>query len=337
MKTLISISFVIFLISTSCSENNEIFINSDLAATIGTDSISTHEIDNLAKQELFDELNRIYLIRKTTLNILVREKLITKEAAKLKLSGDTFLNKYYCRHINNIALEKFINNHQLENGIPQLTRTLRNLSLNSPEGKKKLISDYKKYLKTALTDSLMVANKVQVYLKPPDPISINPFDNLIIHYRGNLNSKVTLIEISDMECDKCRETAPIVEYIFKKYKDKVKFGFTHFSTDITICAIASECGGKQNKFWEMHDIIFGFKHLPDTSELFTIATKLKLDMKVFKKDFADKSLSNNISKNFDKLKVMGLYGTPTFVINGKIIFNSSSKEEIEKVINENLN
>ncbi|MBI4649518.1 MAG: thioredoxin domain-containing protein, partial [Bacteroidia bacterium] len=126
------------------------------------------------------------------------------------------------------------------------------------------------------------------------------------------------------------------EKLYNKYKDKVRFDFTHFASYVTLSAIVTECAGRQDKLWEIHDSLMHRKFLPDTAEIFDLAKKIKLNMVRFKKDFTDFDLQSKIEYNFRLLKAYGLYATPTILINGKPIFNSSSEQEIEKKIKEEL-
>jgi protein-disulfide isomerase len=54
-------------------------------------------------------------------------------------------------------------------------------------------------------------------------------------------------------------------------------------------------------------------------------------------NFRDSAIYSNIRNTMQILKEKGFYGTPTVVINGRIIMDSYSSEEIEKVVNEELN
>ena len=76
--------------------------------------------------------------------------------------------------------------------------------------------------------------------------------------------------------------------------------------------------------------------LPDTADVFLIAKKLNLNMELFTKNFYDPETSSKIEYNFKLLKYCGLFGTPTILINGIPIFNSSSQKEIEKVLEKEL-
>lgn len=127
--------------------------------------------------------------------------------------------------------------------------------------------------------------------------------------------------ISDFDCSMCREHNDFFEKLCAKYKDKVRFGFTHYSSYVSNAAIASECASNQGKFWEMHDSIFNAKLIPDSVALFRMAKNLKLEMNTFGNEYKNKALSERIMDNLLKLKSAGIYGTPTVMINNQLVFN----------------
>lgn len=52
----------------------------------------------------------------------------------------------------------------------------------------------------------------------------------------------------------------------------------------------------------------------------------------FKNDFNNREIADKIEDNFYALESAGVYGTPTIMVNNRLIFNSSSIEEIEKTL-----
>jgi hypothetical protein len=327
--------FLFALFFISCNSEKKIK-NEEVVGIINGDTVYMSDIDKLAQQELFDELNRIYYIRNTALKFYLRNKVLELESKKHNISTEMYLDRLYQKNINDSSIKKFIIKNQLQDGIPNLERGLAYVNINSAKGRELILFEFKKFLKNQLIDSLLVKYSTKTFLSPPIAPRIDLANNLIIHYRGNLESKVTLIEISDFECETCRTLYPLSDSIFEKYKHKVRFGFCNFSPYATLSAISSEAAGFQSKFWEFHDSIFRMKQLPDTFKIFQIAKSLKLDMKPFRENYHDKKLVEKINSNSEILKEMGFYATPTLVINGKIIFNSASRIEIEEAIKKAL-
>ncbi|MBI4647681.1 MAG: thioredoxin domain-containing protein, partial [Bacteroidia bacterium] len=232
VKVSLSLFILIFLFSSCNHTKNQTassgFTGDYIIATIETDSIYISEIDKLAKQELYDQLYRIYIIRKVVLNETINNRLLEAEAKRNGKSKDEFISEYYRCMVNDRNIAKYSDKRNFQY-IPELKRTLKYYDIKSEKGKELIIESYKRYLLERLTDSLKLVHKINIFLKPPLPPEIS-LNNIPAHYRGNMDSKITLLEVSDMECDKCREYYPVYEKLYNKYKDKVRFGFTHFAS-----------------------------------------------------------------------------------------------------------
>jgi len=81
------------------------------------------------------------------------------------------------------------------------------------------------------------------------------------HIKGNMNALFELVEYGDYECSDCGRAFPMIKEIQQEIGNDLKFVFRNFPL-ATIhphalnAALAAEAAGLQNKFWEMHDIIF---------------------------------------------------------------------------------
>jgi len=339
LKTMISFSVlaaILLLDSCNADKKNIEKAGDEVIAVINNDSVYYSDIDKQVKQQIFDELNRIYLIRQLALDETIDETLLDQEARKKSLSKSKYLEIYFQKYLDKDSITRFASYMQYDSfGINDLQRNIRTLNVHSQEGEKLLVEKYKKYLRNKLVDSLKAKAVIISKLKPPANFQID-VNELNVHYTGNLNASTSLIIISDFECEFCRKYYDIYEYLFKKYQSKIKLGFVNFSPYVSICARAAESAAKQDKFWEMHDQLFSEKQLPDTLKIFQIARQINLDMNKFKSDFYSKEVNDLLKNNSQKCIDMGLFATPTILINDNVLFNSSSKEYIEKTITESL-
>ena len=82
------------------------------------------------------------------------------------------------------------------------------------------------------------------------------------HHQGNLNAAITLVEYGDFQCPQCRRAYPLVKRLLKEKGKELNFVFRNFPLNkihplAFSAAVSAEAAGKQNKFWAMHDLIFG--------------------------------------------------------------------------------
>lgn len=304
----------------SCKEKK----SPEIAAELNNIPIYSSELNTLIKQELYDELYRIYEIKESALNQLIGYKLIENEARRHNLSTAEYVNNYIEIHLNDTF---FKNKNESGNITVYRNNNIYAFDKNSIEGKSAKYNNYKSVLLKQLVDSLKNGTSIKKYIYPPVSPELK-FNELLIHYKGNASSKTQVILISDFDCHNCIEQHPIYREIFNTYKDKIKFGFIHFSAYPTLPQIASEAAGNQEKFWEYQECIFNHKTMIDSTIIYGFADSLNLDMDRFKRDLDCKDIRQKLELSNENLVKGGIYATPTLLINNKLIVNSGSYEEI---------
>jgi protein-disulfide isomerase len=151
---------------------------------------------------------------------------------------------------------------------------------------------------------------------------LKPAVNNNDHIEGNENAPIELVEYGDYQCPHCGRAYPVIKDIQKKMGDKLKFVFRNFPLaeahpDATHAAVASEAAASQNKFWEMHDILFENQNDLSDEALIKYAAKIKLNTEKFKSDFETPSFLEKVESDFESGMRSGVNGTPSFFINGK--------------------
>src|SRR5258706_5496590 len=153
-----------------------------------------------------------------------------------------------------------------------------------------------------------------VQLKPP----VNSKD----HIQGKVTAAIELVEYGDYQCPHCAHAYPIIKNIQQSLGADLKFVFRNFPLsevhpDAFNAAVAAEAAELQQKFWDMHDIIFENQQELIVESLFLYAKTIRLDLERFKNDIQKKMLSAKVEKDFESGVRSGVNGTPSFFINGK--------------------
>lgn len=86
-----------------------------------------------------------------------------------------------------------------------------------------------------------------------------------------------------------------------------------------MAALATEAAARQDKFWEMHDIIFRHQQTLSADAILDFAAELGMDQARFGKDLLDKELMNKVERDFVSGLRSGVNGTPTFFLNGQLV------------------
>ncbi len=161
-------------------------------------------------------------------------------------------------------------------------------------------------------------------LKPP----VNSKD----HIQGKNTAPLELVEYGDYQCPHCGHAYPIIKNVQRKLGADLKFVFRNFPLseahpDAFNAAVAAEAAGLQQKFWDMHDIIFENQQELDLESLFLYAKTIGLDLERFKNDIQKNMLTTKVEQDFESGVRSGVNGTPSFFINGKK-YNGDWEEDV---------
>ena len=165
------------------------------------------------------------------------------------------------------------------------------------------------------------------------------------HIQGPQKAPITLLEYGDYECPYCGQAFTIVKLVQNLLGNKLRFVFRNFPlTQIhphaQHAAEAAECAGAQNKFWEMHDILYENQQALEDENLLEYAKVLELDISRFQDDFYNHTFALRVREDFLSGIRSGVNGTPTFYINGMRYNDSWDQETLTKtivnIINENV-
>jgi protein-disulfide isomerase len=157
------------------------------------------------------------------------------------------------------------------------------------------------------------------------------------HIQGNRYAEIELVEYGDFQCPYCGQAYPIVKIIQQKLGNHLKFIFRNFPLSeihpqARLAAVASEAAAKQNKFWEMHHIMFENQHRLYPSDLIEYANELGLDGDQFQDDATNDDLIEKVEADFESGVRSGVNGTPTFFINGEKYNDSWDEDTLESYL-----
>jgi protein-disulfide isomerase len=154
-------------------------------------------------------------------------------------------------------------------------------------------------------------------------------------------ASVQFIEYSDFQCPACEAYFPVVTQVLASTTVPVTFVYRHFPLpqhpNAKPAAYAAEAASIQGKFWEMHDLLFEnhtqWTELSDPTPVFEgYAQRLGLNMAKFKADSASDAVHALIENDLTEDNKLGLFQTPTFFVNGKMIQNPQSYAEFNSVL-----
>jgi protein-disulfide isomerase len=168
-----------------------------------------------------------------------------------------------------------------------------------------------------------IKNLLQGALKPQSPpkvtaaVGVSDRPSL-----GRKDAPVTLVEFSDYQCPFCKRHFSTVYPIIKKdYIDTGKLRYVF--RDFPIASLhpqaqkaheAAYCGREQNRYWEMHDILFENSQDLSVPALKRYATKIALNDDQFNACLESGKYAGDVEKEIAEGTQVGVSGTPSFFI-----------------------
>lgn len=160
---------------------------------------------------------------------------------------------------------------------------------------------------------------------------------------GKKEAPITLIEYGSLTCDACNYFhRGVLPKITESYIEKgaVRYVYRHFPTgaEALLGAIATQCAGDQN--YEMLDKLYlNVEHWYEAgnqNEIFVgYAESLNIDSVSFAQCLAgDQERAIILAGQQEASKKYGVIGTPTFVINGKVIKGKRSFSQMEALLDD---
>ena len=159
-----------------------------------------------------------------------------------------------------------------------------------------------------------------------------------------VSSPVVLEEYGDYQCPPCGQLYPELKQIEKEYGDQVKIVFHHFPLmklhkNALVAAHAAEAARNQNKFWEMHDLLYRnqkeWSELADPRPVFvSYAKQLGLNLDSFNRDLESNLIDQRISADIQRGSAQGVGGTPTVFLDSHLVnYDATNLDGLRKGIN----
>ena len=152
------------------------------------------------------------------------------------------------------------------------------------------------------------------------------------HRKGELGAALAIVEFSDFQCPFCVRAFRDLRELVRSRAD-VSLVFRHFPLDAScnrhvkaslhpaacLAACAAECAGRQERFWEYHDVLFENNEHLERESLLRYARELGLDLTAFASCLDDPATLARVGEDVDAGARVGVNATPTLFFNGREI------------------
>lgn len=308
---------------------------SNIIAIVDNQSITMQQVDAVAKDQLFDLLEGIYVIRRNILDEYINRMVITSEAKKEDLSYGEYLDKYVYSTITDSLVDAKI---QYLNGIvPDRTEFMLSYDCSTEFGRAYLVESIRRQMVSDLADSLRTKHDIKINLKSPERMRPKvDISGLKLAYKGNVKSSKSVILVGSYACDGCKKALPLFDELYKQYGDKMKFGFCFYEGVPSLASLASKSAEQQDAFWQMHDMLMSAEEPIDSAYIVQCVETLNLDSESFWDAMSSYEIADAVASNIEEIIGMEVVEEPTFLINGRVFNAPFEIETIKSHIERNL-
>jgi len=151
---------------------------------------------------------------------------------------------------------------------------------------------------------------------------------------GNLSSGIVIYEFGCYICPYTANAEKKVQEMLGKYGDRVQFVFKPFPLEShphsLEAAIAASCAGEKGKYWEYRAALFANQSdYASRGDAAFRETAAALNISGFDECYGSKKFLAQVEQTIQEGKECGIYGTPTFFVNGKAFVGKEAAEGAE--------
>jgi protein-disulfide isomerase len=153
-------------------------------------------------------------------------------------------------------------------------------------------------------------------------LRVEPLDDTVDHVRGGEAGRL-ILEYGDYECPYSRQAFRAIERVERQLEGGVLFAFRQFPLPeihphALAAAASAEAAALQDRFWDMHELLFHRRRAPDDEDLRRYAAELGPDVAQFERDRAKGEVIRRIRRDVESGLASVVRGTPTLFVDGVV-------------------
>jgi protein-disulfide isomerase len=152
--------------------------------------------------------------------------------------------------------------------------------------------------------------------------------------RGPADAPVTIVVFQDNLCTYCGKALGTIDQLIEEYPGKLRIVVKQFVVheSARLSSEAVYAADAQDKFWEMHDIIFAHQDDLSRDALIDYAKQIGLDVGKFTDALDHHEFAKQVAEDQAAGKQVGVQGTPAFLINGHEVAGAQPIENFRAVV-----
>lgn len=156
--------------------------------------------------------------------------------------------------------------------------------------------------------------------KKDDIIIIEPKDIFV----GKKDAPVVLMEFGEYENEECAKVNEVVKQLLEDYDGKIKFQFRHFPLTLIHqrslkASEAAVAAGQEDKFWEMHNVLFANRRNLGTTSLKLYSKEAGVKSKNFLENLVNGMYGWQVQDDIKEGRNLGVKDIPVFFVNDVMV------------------
>ena len=304
-------------------------------AEVDDRAILASELEKYAGRELSLQRESLYKLENQKLDEYISAFLLTREAKKRGVSVEVVLDQEVNSKILPVGDDEIdvfykSNRGRIAVDLDKVREQIRSYLYNQKTAAQKAL----------FFKSLRSKAKVVTYLKPP-PVFRAQLSLADEPFKGSEEAPVTIVKFEDFQCPFCNQVQPTFNELLSRYDGKVRLVHKDFPLEslhpqARQAAEAARCAYEQGKFWEYHDNLYANSPKASADDLKNYAKVVGLNVDSFDRCLVSGKYKAVVQQDLNEGTQLGLFGTPTFFINGREISGNQPLTAFEAMIDEEL-
>jgi protein-disulfide isomerase len=174
-------------------------------------------------------------------------------------------------------------------------------------------------MRMAVIDSIRAHAKVETRLVPPRVVVATAGAPTI----GPVSAPIRIVIFTDFECPYCLEAEQTLAHIREQYGDRVAVSYLNYPlpnhAHARPAAIAAMCAAAQGGFAAYHHLLFSHQQDLPHADYAAWATEAGLNRAAFEACQASGAPEQRVEQDIREGIAAGVGGTPTFLVNGRLV------------------
>ena len=323
----------VFTAAPACAQSS-----SEVVGQVGDRAVTMADLDEAWRNN--DAATRIRMLqdlydtRRRTLDIVIGDILVDREAAARGISRDQLL----AQELGSRTLPVTDEDIALLYGQNQSSfggRTLEDMrsEIRMFLDQQRPLQALQAYMNELRAD----ASDVRIALEPPrTAIEVDADDPVF----GPASASVEIIEFSDFQCPFCQQLTATLEQLKTEYGGDIRLVFKDYPlpnhAQAFKAAEAGNCANQQGKFWGLHDTMFSRQSELGVDDLKRHAGELGMDQVAFDSCLDSGRFAEQVNADLTAGRQYGVSSTPTVFINGRAVMGAVGFEVFDSIIREEL-